>query len=803
MIEIVTRGWIEVWRGDAFVSRHTVETKAIESAIAHADEAGDGEYELRFPRKTLSRITKTVVPFIWQTQPALSFTQGVAKTVQLRGNYLFDPQQRVRTVVVASGSLPAGCAINGTSVVYDGVGAAATASFTLTASDGTYSQTSSSGSAEIVAVATNSPPVWTVPEGYTLPPFTTAGGTYDLSQHAFDAEGDAMVFARTAGTAPGSVTVSADGVLTVPAGLSADSYTVRIGLATTPDGDWVARTANALWAHKFDEDWEVDLFRHSDGTNDAYSPNTTVQSIYGAGGNGLAYEVKSQGCQWVAGTGTVGAGALQVGPIEISSLTTTSLPASSADTTLTVNSIPYPLATIDPAKKNYVALYDGSKAEVLQITAVAGNTLSVQRAKIPEVAGGSASAYAWPIGAKLYWGVHCGSQWMRPFAPLKYVDGPALGQQDPAWTASKPLYSPVNANGGVRSTGFKFGHYGHPDYGVSSNSETTPPYGAAEQATCMFPLVPGYSFDRKDGSEIYIQLRFKITAPRFYNWNVGDNADQKWLWFTSEGGTYGSGEVIVQSGNDGYVDYYQQSAGVDQRWQYPQAPNGSYSPPFSTNVLQPSYNGDTCTYGADRLTRCFRVPPETWTTFLFRIAPGHRATTRTYATVTGGGGTNWTVSSAAKLPAIIPGTDPITARTQYAVTLRAAGGQTQTATITGISGNTITLASAPTISFASGDLIQMTGAQQIIAVKFDGYPNDTTFALYANREGVDPPDEYVTVSENISRLGWYSDNARPFGWNLFTLGAYSNGTQSFLPWKYVLAEAIASQQFIPCPVPTA
>lgn len=45
MIEFRAPGYIEVWRGDTFISRHRVEREAIESIAA----AGAGEYELRFP----------------------------------------------------------------------------------------------------------------------------------------------------------------------------------------------------------------------------------------------------------------------------------------------------------------------------------------------------------------------------------------------------------------------------------------------------------------------------------------------------------------------------------------------------------------------------------------------------------------------------------------------------------------------------------------------------------------------------------------------------------------------------------
>ena len=47
--DLVTRGYIELYLNGQFVSRHTVESKAVESALKQP-----GAYELRFPVKTLT-----------------------------------------------------------------------------------------------------------------------------------------------------------------------------------------------------------------------------------------------------------------------------------------------------------------------------------------------------------------------------------------------------------------------------------------------------------------------------------------------------------------------------------------------------------------------------------------------------------------------------------------------------------------------------------------------------------------------------------------------------------------------------
>ncbi len=51
-VEFRAAGYIEVWRGAQFISRHRVEREAVESVLAH----GQGEYELRFP------IVRVIVP---------------------------------------------------------------------------------------------------------------------------------------------------------------------------------------------------------------------------------------------------------------------------------------------------------------------------------------------------------------------------------------------------------------------------------------------------------------------------------------------------------------------------------------------------------------------------------------------------------------------------------------------------------------------------------------------------------------------------------------------------------------------
>ena len=64
-ISFTRKGYIEVWRGDTFISRHTVETEAVESIFADAEINGldTFEYEIRYPSKEVrgkGRVKKIV-----------------------------------------------------------------------------------------------------------------------------------------------------------------------------------------------------------------------------------------------------------------------------------------------------------------------------------------------------------------------------------------------------------------------------------------------------------------------------------------------------------------------------------------------------------------------------------------------------------------------------------------------------------------------------------------------------------------------------------------------------------------------
>lgn len=65
---ITTKGYIVVMRDGAIVSRHSIETEAIESCLSHAEKNGSGKYIFLYPNKeftvTLAESTPKVTGII-------------------------------------------------------------------------------------------------------------------------------------------------------------------------------------------------------------------------------------------------------------------------------------------------------------------------------------------------------------------------------------------------------------------------------------------------------------------------------------------------------------------------------------------------------------------------------------------------------------------------------------------------------------------------------------------------------------------------------------------------------------------
>jgi hypothetical protein len=175
----------------------------------------------------VSRLRKTVVPFHWSAITA-NFQEGTAASVNL-ATYLANPQQKT-IAYSASGSLPTGVTLTGSTLSYNGVGQASLTSVQFVANSSTHTAESASTQIRIsatVVVPVNTAPVWTAPT-IALGEVSTA----NVAVYASDVDGpQALTFGRTGGsadTAPGGVTVSSTGALVIPAGLPAGTYTVQV-----------------------------------------------------------------------------------------------------------------------------------------------------------------------------------------------------------------------------------------------------------------------------------------------------------------------------------------------------------------------------------------------------------------------------------------------------------------------------------------------------------------------------------------------------------------------------------------------
>lgn len=148
----------------------------------------------------MSRLRKTVIPFRWLTITA-NFTQGSASTVNV-APFLHNPQNRTITYSVV-GSLPSGVTFSGSTLSYNGSGAASSASVQFRATSGSFVADSSATTVAITGEAVNADPVWVTAE--TLAG-VQSGQAFSYTLTATDAESDAISF--THGAPPfGAITV--------------------------------------------------------------------------------------------------------------------------------------------------------------------------------------------------------------------------------------------------------------------------------------------------------------------------------------------------------------------------------------------------------------------------------------------------------------------------------------------------------------------------------------------------------------------------------------------------------------------
>lgn len=265
-INTVAPGYIEVWREGVFISRHSVETNAVEAIVAHAEANGDGDYELRYPNKVvMSRLKKTVIPFSWSPITA-SFVQGTSSSVNLAG-FITNPEARTLTYA-AVGTLPTGVTLSSAGLLaYNGVGAASSGSVRFTATAGQLIATSAPVAVTIAAAPpVNRAPTWSVADGFVLGTFVNdQARTVSVASYASDPDANPLAFTRVGGTAPAGVTINAStGVVTIPVGTAAGGWTLVLRVS---DGALFADRTFSM---------TVDVVQPPSGAYGGYTPTVIV-----------------------------------------------------------------------------------------------------------------------------------------------------------------------------------------------------------------------------------------------------------------------------------------------------------------------------------------------------------------------------------------------------------------------------------------------------------------------------------------------------------------------------------------------
>ena len=213
MISFTRKKYLEVWRGDRYISQHTSVLEAGESASKDAKTAGDGTYDVKVGSEIWYTIlidgidemattvgtggnvegkgltptpTPNAPPTIVGT-PAPTFGFGSASEYDL-DQHMTDTDGDPLTCTV-SGALPSGVTLrnnsNDNALVYDGIGAVTTsASHTMTADDGVDTSSPSSAFSIIISDAdfTSDNVMWADQETVTLGTVPSVYAGYQMLQ---------------------------------------------------------------------------------------------------------------------------------------------------------------------------------------------------------------------------------------------------------------------------------------------------------------------------------------------------------------------------------------------------------------------------------------------------------------------------------------------------------------------------------------------------------------------------------------------------------------------------------------------
>jgi chitodextrinase len=316
MLNFTTKGYIEVYRDGVLISQHTQETKAVESAAAHADENGDGEYRFKYPEKVL-RVIGTLAPSAdtqAPTQPQnLSATAINRQRIDLSWTASTD-NVGVTGYQVFRGGSPLGVA---TETTYSDttVTASTTYTYAVAAFDAAGNVSALSSDAQATTPA-NASPSWQTIASQTL----IVGDAYSLNLNSFctDADADTIQYSITAGTLPSGITRSGatisgtpttagesptvtvranDGFVNADTTIVFATYTADVTAPPVPTGlaatsasssqinvSWSASTDAAGSANEYvsgTQDYR--LYRSTDGSNFSLRATTTSTSYQDSG----------------------------------------------------------------------------------------------------------------------------------------------------------------------------------------------------------------------------------------------------------------------------------------------------------------------------------------------------------------------------------------------------------------------------------------------------------------------------------------------------------------------------------------
>lgn len=210
-VTFTTKGYIEVWRGDRFVSRHRVESEAVESAFADAAEYGDGDYQFRFPGKTVRVIG------VQNPDPDTGGGDTIAPSVPTG---LVLVEKGATFISVACDASTDNIAVEGyqwfldglpidttTEPAYSFTGLTPSTAYVVTVAAFDEASNYSGESSPLNEMTdANVAPVW---ESISAPFELTPGGSFflDLSGYCSDEDGDPITFAVDSGPLPGGLSL--------------------------------------------------------------------------------------------------------------------------------------------------------------------------------------------------------------------------------------------------------------------------------------------------------------------------------------------------------------------------------------------------------------------------------------------------------------------------------------------------------------------------------------------------------------------------------------------------------------------